>query len=379
MSCLIIAGEKSGEEHCLSFFSKLRKQLPTTDFFGVGGDELQAAGLTLIYHIQNFSSWGITEVVAKIPFYYKAFDKLLDEVDKRDCKVAILIDFQDFNFRMAKKLKKKGVKVLYYVAPQAWAWRPGRAKVLGQNIHTLFALLPFEKKWFMDRGVEKVISIPHPLLEYFQKESSNKQLTFKKWGNFKDRNPRILFLPGSRNFEVRSQLPLFIKVLEILNGKTQISSKIVTTSSVNSENYRDIENIFDEVLDSTRLSDALDWADICVASSGTVTLQTALFGVPTIVCYQASVFTAYLFYYFIKYKGFASLANIVHEKEVFPELLQANLTEFNIAERLLFWLNNKNEYDNLAEELRDTKEMISGEKIVVSDYIGQIIKEFGAV
>jgi lipid-A-disaccharide synthase len=121
-SCLIIAGEKSGEEHALSFLNELKRASPDTEFFGVGGDEMKQAGVELLYHLNDFSSWGYSEVITKIPFYFKAMNTIVDEVKKRGTKTAILIDFQSFNLKLAGKLKEIGVEVLYYVAPQACAW-----------------------------------------------------------------------------------------------------------------------------------------------------------------------------------------------------------------------------------------------------------------
>ena len=116
---LLIAGEKSGEEHALSFVPELLRKFPNLHFYGVGGDNLKSNGMELLYHLRDFSSWGFTEVIGKIPFYFKALRKIEAEVERRNTKIAILIDFQDFNMRLAKKISKKGVKVLYYVAPQA--------------------------------------------------------------------------------------------------------------------------------------------------------------------------------------------------------------------------------------------------------------------
>ena len=128
--CLVIAGEKSGEDHGMTFLPELMKKCPETSFFGVGGDRFKDFGVDLLYHSRDFSGIGISEIAGKIPFYLKAMNLILDEVKKRKVKTAILIDFQGFNLKLAKKLKALGVNVLYYVAPQAWVWKPWRAKVL---------------------------------------------------------------------------------------------------------------------------------------------------------------------------------------------------------------------------------------------------------
>ncbi len=154
-SCLIIAGEKSGEEHAMSFFPELRKLSPDTEFYGVGGDLLQKEGMELIYHLGEFSSMGFSEVIGKIPFYFRALKKFENLVQEKGTKTAILIDFQDFNLRLAQRLSKQGVKILYYVAPQAWVWKAKRAGVLSRTVHTLFSILPFEKDWFEERELSR--------------------------------------------------------------------------------------------------------------------------------------------------------------------------------------------------------------------------------
>ena len=189
-SCLIIAGEKSGEDHAMTFLPELMKLSPNCKFYGVGGKRLEDLDVELLYHLKDFSGIGISEVLGKIPFYFKALDNIVSEVKKRETKTAILIDFQGFNLKLAKKLKKLGVNVLYYVAPQAWVWKPWRSKVLEQNVHTLFTILPFEKKWFSERGVTKVKAVVHPLMnEYGQQLSSVRK---RKFDDFQNRFPKIL-------------------------------------------------------------------------------------------------------------------------------------------------------------------------------------------
>ncbi len=208
-SCLLLAGERSGEDHALTFFNGLKESRPNCEFFGVGGERLESKGVELLYNLREFSGIGITEVLGKVPFYYKAMSQILKEVDRRGTKVAILVDFQTFNLKLAQKLKKRGVAVLYYVAPQAWAWKAYRAKTLEKNVHTLFTILPFEKQWFMDRGVSKAKGIMHPLM--IEHGERLEKVRPKKSSDFKERRPRVLLLPGSRRSEVGALLPIFHK------------------------------------------------------------------------------------------------------------------------------------------------------------------------
>lgn len=371
--CLIIAGEKSGEEHCLSFLHTLKKERPDCHFFGVGGDDLANEGMELLYHLKDFSSWGFSEVIGKIPFYFKAFNHIVSEVKKRNCKVAILIDFQDFNLRLAKKLKKEGVQVLYYVAPQAWAWKAYRAAVLEKSVHTLFTIIPFEKKWFSDRGVKRVRSVAHPLWIHYKERLQ----TFNRIRNFDDfkKNLRIVLLPGSRRFEVASLLPEFIKVIQELKKERQIEVAIVCSSSVSAELYGPYMDFLDKVYTNDELASALEWADCSLAASGTVTLATAMFGLPTVVCYKSSFLNEFIFHTFIDYDGPISLANIFRGKSFFPELVQESCSDFNIIHSLKKIIDTQQAYDVMKKELNEVLKSVQGDDFNVGAYMGQVIKE----
>jgi lipid-A-disaccharide synthase len=371
-SCLLIAGEKSGEEHAMSFFHQLKNEQPDVQFFGVGGDELKEEGLELVYHLKDFSTWGISEAIKKIPYYFKALKKIEEEVERRNCKTAILIDYQTFNLKLARKLQKKGVKILYYVAPQAWAWKAWRAKVLEKCVDTLFCIIPFEKKWFMDRGVSKAISIRHPLLDHYEEGLDNFQRVRKELD--KD-EVNLLLLPGSRNFEVFGLLPTYVKVAKKLKTKFNINISIVKSSSVSEHAYTPYQKLFDKEYTNDQLEEALKDADVCMAASGTVTLACALYELPTIVGYTGSLLNEYIYYQFVKYKGYISLANIVHDKPVYPELIVPHFSEYNVLIKMLRLFENKEHYSSVMDTLAQTRKTISGEDISIPHYMSSKISE----
>lgn len=370
--CLIIAGEKSGEDHGMTFLPELMKLKPETTFFGVGGDRFSDLGVELLYHSRDFSGIGLSEILSKVPFYYKALAHILTEVDKRAVDTAILIDFQGFNLKLAKKLKKRGIRVLYYVAPQAWVWKPWRAKTLEENVHTLFTILPFEKKWFQDRGVTKVKSVVHPLMiEYGEKIKSVRVRSYK---DFETRLPRILLLPGSRNVEVERLLPIFSKALKLVQESgVEFEVGIVKTETVKSEHYKIDDDIQNE-WSSNQIETALEWADMSIAASGTVTLTTGLFQVPTVVGYQVSFFTEFVLGMLIPYKGFVSLTNIILGKKVFPEFINHHCDRYNIAHSLISWLDNSQEYDQVLEALRVLSVKLTGDEFSVPQYMAEVIE-----
>jgi lipid-A-disaccharide synthase len=369
-SCLIITGEKSGEEHALSFFNNLKKESPETSFFGVGGDDLKKEGLELLFHINEFSSWGYSEVITKIPFYMKAMNTIVEEVKRRECKTAILIDYQSFNLKLAGKLKELGVEVLYYVAPQAWAWKEYRVKKLSRSVHTLFTIIPFEKKWFLDRGVKNVISIDHPLWTTYKNELQS----FHKKDTLAE-PLKIVLLPGSRKFEVENLLPVFIETIKVLRKEIPIKVSIVQSNSVPSELYESYGDQIDQVYTNEELVTALKEADFSLAASGTVTLTCALFEVPTVVCYKTSLLNQFIFETVVNYSWFISLANIVQNRTVFPELLQDKVSVYNIVSYLRFWYYNKTDHSELLKKLKQTKDLVRGDALEIPRYMAEVIKK----
>lgn len=373
---LLIAGEKSGEEHALSFVPELMRRFPELQFYGVGGDTLKEKGMELLYHLKDFSSWGFTEVIGKIPFYFKALKHIEVEVERRNTKVAILIDFQDFNMRLAKKLSKKGVKVLYYVAPQAWAWKEWRAKVLEECTHTLFTIIPFEEQWFKERGVQRVSGVSHPLWFHYHQRIDDSKLdsAAKPFENF-EKTVNLLLLPGSRNFEVDGLLNEFFEAIDLLKSRFNLNISMVRSPNVNEKIYEPWLDRIHKIYESEELPNALEEADFAFAASGTVTLACAIFQVPTVVAYKSSLLNVFIYYTFISYDGPISLANIVHQKRVFPELTHNLATGYNLATSLQEWLTSRESYETIKGELKKTIHLIDKSGSDIPGQMGEVIKE----
>lgn len=371
-SSLIIAGEKSGEEHAMSFFPELKKLSPGTDFFGVGGELLKEQGMELLYHLKDFSSMGFSEVIQKIPFYFKALNHIENEVIRRGTKTAILIDFQDFNMRLAKRLSKRGVKVLYYVAPQAWAWKAHRAKTISEVAHTLFTILPFEKEWFGSRGVKQVKAIPHPLMLHYKTELEN--IPPRPFGEWKEKL-KILLLPGSRKFEVTGLLPDFIETVRRLREEREVEVHLVTVDHMDPGFYDLYKKEINFFYPSTEIVKAMKTCHVALAASGTVTLSTGLFELPTVVCYKASLLNEFVFYNFINYKGPISLTNIIHGEFVFPEFVQGQVIPARLAEVIRTWTSDEMLYNEMKKKLKETKNLLSGDDFSVPLYMSQVIND----
>ncbi len=377
INCLIIAGEKSGEEHALSFIGKIKEKIPSIHFWGIGGEQLAKEGVELIYNLNDFSSWGISTVISKIPFYISAENKLFKSAVARNCKVAILIDFQTFNLRLARRLKAIGVDVLYYVAPQAWAWKSCRVKILQKTVHTLFTVLPFEKKWFQERGVDKVRAVQHSLVSSYKNEIKSRRLGYQyKPHDLFNKRVRLLLLPGSRNFEVQSLLKTFMQTVSYLRPFS-FELGLVPSSNVHKSLYGPYWKFMSSVFPDNRLSDALEWADISLAASGTVSLTCALFQVPTVVAYRISLLDEFFFNTFISYRGYFSLANIVHQEEIFPECVQESCSSYNLANTVNKWLSDESAYKETKEKLALTLGLLEGEENIENYMAATILKAYG--
>jgi lipid-A-disaccharide synthase len=316
---------------------------------------------------------GYSEVITKIPFYINAKKKLVEEVKKRNCKKAILIDFQGFNMKMAKELKEMGVDVLYYVAPQAWSWKEYRAYKIAKYVHTLFTIIDFEKEWFKQRGVKKIVSVTHPSYTRFKSEFENLQNR-----SYEETNKEftLLLLPGSRNSEVSRLFPEFVDGINRLKQDGfNFKVELVQTGSVNPAYYELYGDVIDHFYESDELTNALHKADFCFAASGTVTLACALFEVPTVVSYKVSLLNAFIAYNFVDIYKYISLGNIVLDQKAFPELLQDEASGFHFHRCLTNWLNSKESYERIKQTLKQTKHNIAGDNINVADYMSQVINE----
>ena len=368
-NCLVVVGEQSGEDHALSFLPALQAQVPTLHFFGVGGERLAAMGMELTYHLRSFATMGFINVLAKLPFYYHALNHLAKEAVRRKCRYAILVDFQDFNLRLAQKLAAAGIKVFYYVAPHAWVWRPGRTKILAAAVEVLFTILPFEKSWFKERGVKQVVSVLHPLAAVYGEEIQQWQqgLVQAKIQNMPTaEKKRLLLLPGSRNQEVQALFPLFMQVAQELKSITPLEISTVLSPSLNPRTRQLITEqaalgLIDKVYAASELMAALKNAHVCLAASGTVTLACALMQVPTVICYKISKLNALIYRCLVSYRGPVGLANIIRQEIIFPEFLQEAAVPANIIPVLRKWLSSATEYRQVAERLHTTLSCLTGE------------------
>jgi lipid-A-disaccharide synthase len=346
----IIAGEASGDLHGSNLIAELKKLNPSSAFRCWGGDKMEAAGAELVKHYRDLAFMGFTEVLMNLRTIFKNLTFCKQDILAYKPNAIILIDYPGFNLRIAKWAKEQGIKVIYYISPQVWAWKENRVKMMKQCIDKMLVILPFEKDYFNNKWNWEVEYVGHPLVEVIEKHKA--QGTGYK---FSDR-PVIALLPGSRKQEILKKLPVMLQV-----SKSFPAHQFIVAKAPGVE-----ENFYDELLKpyanvsyvSDKTYDLLTQAEGALVTSGTATLETALFGVPEVVCYKGSPISYQIAKRVIKVK-YISLVNLIMDKLVVKELIQNEMTSENLTTELMQLLTNENRKQQLQNDYQQLKEILS--------------------
>jgi lipid-A-disaccharide synthase len=353
---LLSAGEASGDMYAARLASALKQRLDV-DIFGMGGPHMRAAGVDIITDYSEVSVVGITEVLKRLPSLVRAMRRLVDEADRRKPALAILTDFPGFHLRLARKLRRKGIRNVYYICPQFWAWRPWRVNLVRRRFAEALCIFPFEEKFYADAGVP-VKFIGHPLVGNVQ-ATLTRELFCKKYGL----NPeaRVLtVLPGSRRGEIAHHVPILVEALGEIRRKNLAPLEIIVAVAPELDAAR-VEARFpaDWCVRFVKNDayNALAAADLAIVSSGTATVETALLGAPMIVVYRLSPLTARLAKPLVKTKFFA-MVNLIAGRAVVPELIQDDFTAQRVAAEVASLLSDSAEGQaRIAEMKRDLQEV----------------------
>ena len=335
---MIVAGEPSGDAHAAALVNALRKSSGLEfDFFGATGPLLRAAGVETIVDSDELAIMGILEVTRALPKFLEAFRKLKQAAFERAPDAVVLIDWPEFNLRLATALHRRGIKIIYYISPQLWAWRARRISTIQRDIDLLLSILPFEAEWFRSRGVEHVEFVGHPLAGEVKARFDREEFCRRN-----DLNPAqriVSFLPGSRRKELQRILPPMLAAIEKLSAtRPEIQSVVVVAPSRTIEETRQIvtqhngASSIKLIADQTR--EALAASAVAAIASGTATLEAALLETPMVVVYKESAVNWHTLGRLITVSHYG-LVNLVAGKEIARELMQNDLTAENLTEELL--------------------------------------------
>lgn len=350
---LIVAGEASGDLHGARLLSELQELRPEIQPFGLGGDELSAAGLERVAHSSEIAVVGITEVLKIIRRARQIFRDLLAEVDRRSARTAILIDSPDFNLRLAKKLAKRGVRVVYYVSPQVWAWRRGRVNLIRQVVDRMLVLFPFEVDFYREHGVDATFT-GHPLIDEVPVLPQAWDTEVNPDGPFE-----IALLPGSRNSEIDRMLGTFVGAAAALAKVLPVRFKLIRAPTVPAFRLDAALRTADvevEIVSENRF-EAIAASHLALCAAGTATVEVALLGTPMIVVYKVSAWTYFLAERLAKLPH-ASMVNLLLEREAVPELIQKDAEPENICRHATELLRDRTRIREMRASLGELRQLL---------------------
>lgn len=330
MKYYIIAGEASGDLHGSNLVKHLRKGDADADIRAWGGELMEQAGADVVKHYRDLAFMGFAEVIANLPTIKRNFDFCERDLTAFAPDVLILIDYPGFNLRMAKFAKRQGLRVFYYISPQIWAWKQNRVKQVKAYVDEMYTILPFEKNFYAGFGVD-VHYVGHPLVDAVEDYRTQFASVEKFRADFDlDERPIIALLPGSRKQEIEGMLPEMLKALEGLQGYQVI---VAGAPSQELTFYRKVIGSDAVKVISGATYRLLNYSHVALVTSGTATLEAALFKVPQVVCYRGSWLSYQIARRLVKVK-YISLVNLIMDRVVVKELIQGEMSASKVRKAL---------------------------------------------
>jgi len=357
----IVAGENSGDLHGSNLVRELLKMDPELSITGIGGGQLQQAGVKLIANIvDRLAIIGLTGVLRNAERIIRLYRKVLRFLDNKRPALVILIDYPGFNFRVMRAAKKRGIAVIYYIMPQVWAWHQSRIYTLRDLTDRMLVVFPFEEKLCQSSGMKQVRYVGHPLLDVMNLTMTREEV-FEKF-QFDPHKKLIGLLPGSRKPEIDRMLPCMLGAAErIQKAIPDVQFALPRASTIKPEliqYYLSASDVEVKVVDAFRYNvrSAMDFA---LVKSGTSTLETAILNCPMVIIYKVS-FLAWLIGKSLVKLPFIGLVNIIAGEMIVPELLQNEATPMNIADKTIALLRDEREMENVRYALTKVKEKLGG-------------------
>ncbi len=362
---LIVAGEASADRYGARLVQRLRARHrdDVLSFYGTGGDEMKKAGVELYAHVRDLAHIGPREAVASFHRYLVTYRSLVSSSLEHPPALAILLDFPEFNLRLAKKMKRAGVKVIYYISPQVWAWRRGRIRSVRAYVDKMLVILPFEESFYREHGVE-VEFVGHPLLEDFAPRYDRE--AFLRGVGLDPEVKTVAILPGSRRKEIDYILPTLLRAAQLILRRRPAQFLISTAPTIDGEHLRQVTSgilegdpnasCFHILAADSR--DILANSDFAFVKSGTSTLEAALVGMPFVIIYRISPISWWLGNLLIR-SSFKGLVNLIAKEEIVPEFLQGDASPSALADAALEFLEVPEKAACMKSRLAVVREMLS--------------------
>jgi lipid-A-disaccharide synthase len=404
---MIVAGEASGDKHGASLAQALKRLYPkiNLDLFGSGGEEMRAAGVETLVDAREVAIIGVPEIARAIGKLYRAYRSLLDAARSRRPSVVVLIDWPDFNMRLAKKLQREGFKIVYYVSPQVWAWRKYRVRALRRDVDRMLVILPFEEAFYKEAGID-VEYVGHPLAEAVRATGSRDEFCNRHGLDLA--RPIIALLPGSRQKEIHYHLPLMLDAALRLRGSLRLCEEPSTgdefraksqspakTQGLTSSNpqfiiplastvrRQEVETRVREICDERSANfaiiegdtyNALCYSEFAVVASGTATVEAALAGTPMVIIYRGSEVNWRLIRPLIHLDTFG-MVNLIAGRRIVPELMQREATGENIAREIQSIISDPSRLSQMREDLAAVRAVLRAREGSAADRAARSVIE----
>ncbi|HEY7855400.1 MAG TPA: lipid-A-disaccharide synthase [Terriglobales bacterium] len=325
MEMMIVAGEASGDAHAAELMIELRRRHPDLRFFGCGGPRMAGAGGELLVSASELAVVGLAEVVRHLPRIHGLLRRLRRALRQRRPMAVILVDFPDFNLRLAAAAAAAGIPAIYFVSPQLWAWRSGRVRQIQRHVKRMICIFPFEQEFYKTHGVE-VDSVGHPLVERIASATLPSPQEFRSAQGISSSSTIVALLPGSRRRELEFHLPSMLEAARCLHAERDIDFVLPVAATLDramvEAQIPPPMRGYTHLVDSTNAYAAVAHARLAVVASGTATVETALLGTPMIVVYRLSRLSYQMGRRMVKLPRYA-MVNLIAGREVVPELIQS--------------------------------------------------------
>ena len=351
---MIIAGEASGDLHGAGVVRELLKKNPKLDVFGVGGDKMKREGMNLVYHIRELGFMGFLEVIKHLPFI-KVMEHTLEQIVKfKKPDVLLLIDYPGFNLRFAKRVRKYGPKIVYYVSPQVWAWHRSRVKKMRGIVDSMLVVFPFEVDFYRQENIP-VEFVGHPLLEVLDVGLTRKNFC-KRYGI--DPSRKILgLIPGSRRQEIEMIFPVMLRAARMIAAEEEMEIAVAVAPTLEESFFRMRYNLEGVHLVKGATYDVMSQSHFAFVTSGTATLETACFGTPMFVLYKTSWLTYLIGRLLIRVRNIG-LVNIIAGKTIAPEFIQHRVSVGTLVKEALKTLRDEGLLKTMRAELSLLKKQL---------------------
>lgn len=373
MKIMFSAGEASGDMHGAKLAEMMKRQDPSVELIGMGGEKMEEAGVRIVYDIKKLGFIGVGEIIRKIPFFFRLRDFLIQTMIDEKPDVLVCIDYPGFNMRLIKKAKEAGIAVVYYILPTIWAWHKSRGNTIAQYTDLAISLFPFEANMYRDMGTN-VVYKGHPLVDTVHAAMSRDEAI--AYFGLDAQKQTVLLMPGSRMQEVQGLLPTMLAAAEeIHQAVPQVQFLLPRASTIERSVLEQLigERSIPIHIGESHVYDMMEVSTVAIAASGTATLETALMGLPTLLVYRVSSLTYWLSKILVHIDNIG-LPNIIMGRRIMPELWQDDVTADRIAETIVPMLTDTARHDALQKAMADVRSTMGSAGAV--QRIAETILEF---